>query len=119
LSKSDAKCMGARRGLGQAHRREKGPRLDARSKIGCVKSECRRLEVVAIGFVPRFFRPSVPAVVGGVVAEVRTGQNTKKVALTQNGKGGGVCAADIPWWSWMASGELDTVNRSPPLVPSS
>jgi len=46
--------------------------------MGCLKSKCHQLGVVAIGFVPRFFRLSVPAVLGGVVAEVRTGQNTKK-----------------------------------------
>jgi len=46
--------------------------------MGCSKSKCHWLGVIAIGFVPCFFRLSVLAVLGGVVAGVRTGQNMKK-----------------------------------------
>jgi len=57
--------------------------------MGCSKLKCHQLGVITIGFVPHFFRLSVLAVLGGVVAEVRTGQNVKKVALTQRGKDSG------------------------------
>ena len=77
--------------------------------------KCRWLEVVAIDFVLRFFRLSVPAVVGGVVEDVRTGQNKKKKwhslrEVRVVGKRVPVCAADIPRCSWMASGKLDAVK---------
>ena len=55
-------------------------------KIGCPKSKCRQLEVVAIDFVLCFFRLSVPAVVGGEVEDIRTGQNKKKKSGTHSGR---------------------------------
>jgi len=57
-----------------------------KSKIGCPKSKCHWLEVVAINFVLCFFRLSVPALVGGEVEDVRTGQNKKKKRGTHSGR---------------------------------
>jgi len=96
--------------------------------MGCSKLKCHQLGVITIGFVPHFFRLSVPAVLGGVVAEVRTGQNMKKVALTQRGKNGGgegpvlptSCGGSVAA-TWLRTGPAsrswpfcDSVNRTDP-----
>ena len=105
---------GGVRRVHKAHRTGRGEVGAIRCEVEDVpKIKCRQLEVVAIDFVPRFFRLSVPAVVGGVVEDVRTGQNKKKnVALTQGGKDGGEEGyvppkSHAPGWLWAS---LETVK---------